>query len=157
MVCNCDSLENCDRCGPVSLAALLLGLSVIQWAGEVISSRDKSTVTDEFRELETDVALRKEGLLRCVHISKSLLSLVMGNLLFHRLQFSSEAYHHAVTKKKEFAALEQNKEKLLPIDALGIVMRNHGEEFGEDSAFGGLLVSGWFNYFTISAQQGYRL
>ena len=40
----------------------------------MISARDKSTVTDEFRELETDVELRKEGLLRCVE--SSLVSIV---------------------------------------------------------------------------------
>jgi hypothetical protein len=60
---------------------------------------------------------------------------------FHdRLQFVSETYHHALSKKKDFAGLDQNKEKLLPIDALGIVMRNHGVDFGEDSAFGGLCI-----------------
>jgi hypothetical protein len=32
----------------------------------VISSRDRSTVTEEFRELEIDVELRKEGLVRFI-------------------------------------------------------------------------------------------
>ena len=34
----------------------------VQWAGEVISVRDKTIVTDEFRELEHDIELRRRGL-----------------------------------------------------------------------------------------------
>ncbi|OSX56972.1 hypothetical protein POSPLADRAFT_1186266 [Postia placenta MAD-698-R-SB12] len=90
-----------------------------QWAGEVISSRDKTVVTDEFRELEQDIELRRQGL--------------------WRLHVASEDYQHTLSKKKECEALDE-AEKLLPIDALGVVMIKHGEEFGEDSAFGTSLV-----------------
>ncbi|KAF8882810.1 hypothetical protein BD779DRAFT_1663241 [Infundibulicybe gibba] len=90
-----------------------------QWAGEVISSRDKTTVTDEFKELEKDIELRKDGA--------------------QRLLMASEAYHYTISKKKGNDALD-DAEKLLPIDALGIVMIVHGEEFGDDSAFGTSLV-----------------
>lgn len=44
-------------------------------------------------------------------------------------------YHHALSKKKESVTVD-GEEKLLAIDALGIVMIQHGEEFGDDSAFG---------------------
>lgn len=53
-----------------------------------------------------------------------------------RLLMASENYHHALSKKKDCVALEDS-EKLLPIDTLGVVMIVHGEEFGDDSAFGG--------------------
>jgi hypothetical protein len=48
---------------------------------------------------------------------------------------ASEAYHHSLVKKKDSEVLDV-PEKLLPIDALGMVMILHGEEFLEDSAFG---------------------
>ncbi|KAJ7684416.1 hypothetical protein DFH06DRAFT_1462756 [Mycena polygramma] len=91
-----------------------------QWAGEVISSRDKTTVSDEFRELEKDVELRRDGA--------------------QRLFMASEAYHRNLAKKKEADALD-DAEKLLPVDTLGIVMIIHGEEFGQDSPFGNSLVT----------------
>ncbi|TFY56623.1 hypothetical protein EVJ58_g7528 [Rhodofomes roseus] len=91
-----------------------------QWAGEVISSRDKTAVTEEFRELEHDIELRRQGL--------------------WRLHIASEDYHDILNKKKECEALDE-AEKLLPVDALGIVMIKHGEEFGDESAFGTSLMS----------------
>ena len=50
---------------------------------------------------------------------------------------ASEGYHHALSKKKASDSLSES-EKLLPVDILGVVMINHGEEFGEDSSFGKL-------------------
>ena len=41
-------------------------ISIIQWAGEVISSKEKTTVAEEFRELERDIVLRKDGMQRCL-------------------------------------------------------------------------------------------
>jgi hypothetical protein len=52
-----------------------------------------------------------------------------------RLQAAAEDYHHVLSKKKESTAA-QEAEKLMPLEALGIVMISHGEEFGDDSAFG---------------------
>jgi hypothetical protein len=102
----------------------------------VISSREKSTVTDEFRELEHDVELRKEGLLKYVPLCCNLhVGLVTNAFSRARLHGASDAYHRALSKKKDSDALGET-EKLLAIDALGIVMISHGEEFGEDSAFG---------------------
>lgn len=52
-----------------------------------------------------------------------------------RLQAASEDYHHVLSKKKESPSSGE-AEKLMPLDALGIVMVTHGEEYGDDSAFG---------------------
>lgn len=53
-----------------------------------------------------------------------------------RLLGAAEGYHHVLTKKVACEPLEDS-DKLLPIDALGIVMITHGEEFPHDSDFGG--------------------
>lgn len=55
-----------------------------------------------------------------------------------RLHVASHDFHHRLTKKTPCDAIEDN-EKYLPVDALGIVMLQHGEEFGSDSAFGELI------------------
>jgi len=55
----------------------------------------------------------------------------------NRLLAVSETYQHVLSKKKKNDAFA-DPELLLPIDSLGIVMILHGEEFGEDSAFGRL-------------------
>lgn len=52
-----------------------------------------------------------------------------------RLHVASVGFHHRLSKKKHCEAIDDD-EKYLPIDALGIVMMQHGEEFGNDSAFG---------------------
>ncbi|KAJ7250607.1 hypothetical protein C8J57DRAFT_1521018 [Mycena rebaudengoi] len=91
-----------------------------QWVGEVVSSRDKTTVSDEFKELEKDVELRRDGV--------------------QRLFLASEAYQKNMAKRKDNEALD-DAEKLLPIDTLGIVMIIHGEEFGTESAYGNSLVT----------------
>ncbi|KAI0094225.1 hypothetical protein BDY19DRAFT_911876 [Irpex rosettiformis] len=91
-----------------------------QWAGEVISTRDKTIVSDEFKELEHDIELRRQGL--------------------WKLHVASSDLHHRLTKTSHCEALGDT-EKYLAIDALGIVMIQHGEEFGGDSAFGTSLVA----------------
>ncbi|KAF9528813.1 hypothetical protein CPB83DRAFT_853775 [Crepidotus variabilis] len=90
-----------------------------QWAGDVISSRDKSGSNDEFRDLEKDIELRKEGI--------------------SRLIVASHAYQHALSKRKTSEAITDG-DKFLPIDTLGIVMIQHGEQFGEESTFGSALT-----------------
>ncbi|KAG9310889.1 hypothetical protein JVU11DRAFT_8747 [Chiua virens] len=92
-----------------------------QWAGEKISSRDKTAVVeDDLKELEHDIELRKHGILR--------------------LQAASEDYHHVLSKMKESPSSGET-EKLMPLDALGIVMVTHGEEYSDDSAFGACLIA----------------
>ncbi|KAF5388481.1 hypothetical protein D9757_004716 [Collybiopsis confluens] len=90
-----------------------------QWAGEVITAREKTIVTEGFEELEQDVELRRGGI--------------------ERLFLASKGYHHSLTKKKDNLALDE-PEKLLPLDTLGVVMINHGEEFPEESEFGSSLI-----------------
>ncbi|KII90187.1 hypothetical protein PLICRDRAFT_53282 [Plicaturopsis crispa FD-325 SS-3] len=108
-----------------------------QWAGEVISSKDRTTVTDEFRELERDIELRKDGVLQ--------------------LHMASEAYHRALSKKKDSEALDE-PDKLLPLDALGIVQIRHGEEYGEESAYGTSLVKmGRAHCKAATLQEAYAL
>ena len=43
--------------------------------------------------------------------------------------------------KKKLSEVAESEEKLMAVDALGVVMIKHGEEFGEDSAYGQSLVS----------------
>ncbi|KAG1849514.1 hypothetical protein F4604DRAFT_1810811 [Suillus subluteus] len=108
-----------------------------QWAGEKISSRDKTIVTDEFKDIEQDIELRKEGILK--------------------LQAAAEDYQHVLSKKKE-STVAQETEKLVPLDALGIVMISHGEEFGDDSAFGTSLVKlGRAHCKVATLQEAYAL
>ncbi|KAJ4485759.1 hypothetical protein J3R30DRAFT_1404979 [Lentinula aciculospora] len=90
-----------------------------QWAGEVISSREKTVISEEFKELEQDIELRRGGV--------------------ERLSLASKGYHHSLTKKKDNLALD-DPEKLLPLDTLGIVMITHGDEFGNDSEFASCLT-----------------
>ncbi|KAE9409089.1 BAR-domain-containing protein [Gymnopus androsaceus JB14] len=91
-----------------------------QWAGEVISSREKTVVSEEFNELAQDIELRRGGV--------------------ERLFLASKGYHHWLSKKKDNLALD-DPEKLLPLDILGIILLTHGEEFGDDSEFGSCLTN----------------
>ena len=43
--------------------------------------------------------------------------------------------------KKKLSEVSETEDKLLTVDALGVVMIRHGEEFGEESAYGRSLVS----------------
>ncbi|KIL60739.1 hypothetical protein M378DRAFT_13983 [Amanita muscaria Koide BX008] len=90
-----------------------------QWAGEVIASREKTTFGEEFKDLERDIEFRREG--------------------SRRLYLATETYQNYLSKKKLNEALDE-AEKLLPIDALGVVMIVHGEEYHDDSVFGNSLV-----------------
>ena len=57
-----------------------------------------------------------------------------------RLFVVSEAYLHAMMKKKETEA-DPSSGKMLPVEALGLVMIGHGDEFGSESAYGECLWS----------------
>ena len=43
--------------------------------------------------------------------------------------------------KKKLSEVAEQQDKMLAVDALGVVMIKHGEEFGDDSAYGRSLVS----------------
>ena len=67
-----------------------------------------------------------------------------------RLILASEAYHHAISKKKPCDVLD-GAEKMLPVDTLGLVMIVHGEEFREDSIFGAFVNdSVWYDSYTFA-------
>ncbi|KAL7278453.1 hypothetical protein ACG7TL_007451 [Trametes sanguinea] len=103
-----------------------------QLVGEVISTRDKTIQSDEFRELEHDIELRRQGL--------------------WRLDIASDDYRRYLEKKKLSEAVD-HADKLLAIDALGVVMIKHGEEFGENSAYGQSLVNFGRAHCTIASLQ----
>ena len=68
-----------------------------------------------------------------------------AQLVYHmRLYFATETYQKYLSKKKLNEALDE-AEKLLPIDALGVVMIVHGEEYPDESVFG---VS-WKCYYSM--------
>ncbi|KAK2464103.1 hypothetical protein APHAL10511_003851 [Amanita phalloides] len=90
-----------------------------QWAGEVISSREKTSLSGDVKELERDIEFRREGA--------------------RRLYLATETYHRSLSKKKLNEALDE-AEQLLPMDALGVVMIVHGEEYEDDSVFGSSLL-----------------
>lgn len=48
----------------------------------------------------------------------------------------SDNYYRFLSKKKALDDLPEEPGKLSARDAFGVVMISHGEEFGEDSAFG---------------------
>ena len=89
------------------------------------------TVTDEFKALENDIELRRKGIARFVTHQ---LGGALWSQLICRLQLVSDNYHRFMSKKKEI--LPEEPAKLSARDAFGIVMISHGEEFGEESAFG---------------------
>ena len=60
--------------------------------------------------------------------------------------------------KKKLSEVAEQEEKLLAVDGLGVVMIKHGEEFGEDSAYGQSLVSfGRAHCNIASLQESYAL
>ena len=113
-------------------------LFFFQWAGEVISSREKIAVHEEFQDLEKDIELRRDGVQRSVVWCPTLSSQSKHLPLGIRLLVASEDYYQILSKKQASDSLMQT-EKFLPIDTLGLVMIGHGEEFGLDSSFGAFL------------------
>ncbi|KAI0640911.1 hypothetical protein C8Q79DRAFT_421652 [Trametes meyenii] len=69
-----------------------------------------------------------------------------------RLDVASDDLRHYLLKKKLSEATE-SPDKLLAVDALGVVMIKHGEEFGEDSAYGQSLVNFGRAHCTIASLQ----
>ncbi|KAK3328116.1 hypothetical protein B0T19DRAFT_400906 [Cercophora scortea] len=90
----------------------------VQWAGEKMGSEAKTNMSDEFKQLETEMALRFEGM--------------------ERLQRSMNLYVKWLGKHGE---VSEDKEKGLPASFLGRTMISHGEEFAPDSEFGNCLIS----------------
>ncbi|KAI1767957.1 BAR-domain-containing protein [Hypoxylon sp. FL1150] len=89
-----------------------------QWAGEKMGQEAKTSHSDEFKNLETEMALRHEG--------------------YERLQRSMTAYVKSLSRRGETF---EDKEKGLPVSYLGRTMISHGEEFDPDSEFGNCLIA----------------
>jgi hypothetical protein len=60
---------------------------------------------------------------------------LMGNPTTIRLSLVSEAYIKALTKKIEID-IDATSGKIHPVEALGVVMIGHGNEFGDESVYG---------------------
>ncbi|KAM0818043.1 putative BAR domain-containing protein [Seiridium cardinale] len=89
-----------------------------QWAGEKMGQEAKTGLSEEFKMLETEMALRHDGM--------------------DRLQRSMNVYTKSLSRRCEAA---EDKEKGLPISFLGRTMISHGEDFEPDSDFGNCLVA----------------
>lgn len=89
-----------------------------QWAGEKMGSESKTTMSDDFKQLETEMALRFDGM--------------------ERLQKSMSVYVKWLGRRAEPS---DDREKGLPVSFLGRTMISHGEEFAPDSEFGNTLIS----------------
>jgi len=89
-----------------------------QWAGEKMGAEAKTTMSDDFKQLETEMALRFEGM--------------------EQLQRSMSLYVKWIGRRGEAA---EDKEKNLAVGYLGRSMVSHGEEFQSDSEFGNCLIA----------------
>ncbi|KAK4035219.1 hypothetical protein C8A01DRAFT_38311 [Parachaetomium inaequale] len=89
-----------------------------QWAGEKMGGEAKTNMSDDFKMLETEMALRFEGM--------------------ERLQRSMNQYVKWMGRHLEPA---EDREKALPVGYLGRTMAGHGEEFQPDSEFGNCLIT----------------
>ncbi|KAI0140218.1 hypothetical protein BJ166DRAFT_112920 [Pestalotiopsis sp. NC0098] len=89
-----------------------------QWAGEKMGQEAKTGVSDEFKMLETEMALRHDGM--------------------DKLQKSMNVYTKSLSKRCDAS---DDKEKALPVSFLGRTMISHGEDFEQDSEFGNCLIA----------------
>ncbi|KAK4118739.1 BAR-domain-containing protein [Parathielavia appendiculata] len=89
-----------------------------QWAGEKMGGEAKTNMSEDFKMLETEMALRFEGM--------------------ERLQRSMNQYIKWMGRRLEPS---EDREKGLPVGYLGRTMVSHGEEFQSDSDFGNCLIT----------------
>ncbi|KAK7398250.1 hypothetical protein QQX98_012363 [Neonectria punicea] len=90
----------------------------VQWAGEKVGGNARTAHSDEFKMLETEMALRQDGM--------------------ERLQVSMGGYVKWISRRSEIA---NDKERGSPVAHLGRTMAAHGEDFEQDSEFGNCLLS----------------
>jgi hypothetical protein len=96
-----------------------------QWAGEKMGSEAKTAPSDEFKMLETEMALRIDGM--------------------EKMQRSMNAYIKWLAQRTERLD-DKEKEKGTPGSCLGRTMSVHGEDFEPDSEFGNCLIGTLFYY-----------
>ncbi|KAK4138420.1 BAR-domain-containing protein [Trichocladium antarcticum] len=89
-----------------------------QWAGEKMGGEVKTSMSDDFKMLETEMALRFDGM--------------------ERLQRSMNQYIKWMGRHLEPT---EDKDKALPVGYLGRTMVSHGEEYQRDSEFGNCLIT----------------
>ncbi|EFX02275.1 bar domain containing protein [Grosmannia clavigera kw1407] len=90
----------------------------VQWAGEKMGGEAKTSMSEDFKMLETEMALRYDGM--------------------ERLQRSMTAYVKWIGRRGE---VFEDREKGVPASYLGRTMVGHGEDFEPDSEFGNCLVT----------------
>lgn len=91
----------------------------------------KTNVSEEFKALEMEMALRQDGESAIILSWASLTSAGM-----EKLQKSMTVYVKSLSKRNEI----EDKEKILPVAYLGQAMIHHGEDFEPDSDFGNCLI-----------------
>ncbi|KAI1076655.1 BAR-domain-containing protein [Whalleya microplaca] len=89
-----------------------------QWAGEKMGQEAKTSHSEDFKALETEMALRQDGM--------------------DRLHKSMNVYVKSLSRRGETF---DDKEKGLPVSYLGRTMISHGEDFEPDSEFGNSLIA----------------
>ncbi|KAJ5562877.1 hypothetical protein N7535_002677 [Penicillium sp. DV-2018c] len=87
-----------------------------QWAGERMGGEAKTCLSDDFKAMETEMAVRYEGV--------------------DRIHKAMTSYVKAISKRNE----GDDKEKTLPIAHLGSSMVAHGEDFDANSEYGQCLI-----------------
>lgn len=89
-----------------------------QWAGEKMGGEAKTSMSEDFKALETEMALRFDGMVK--------------------MQASMTEYVKWLTRRSESIV---DKEKGVPASVLGRTMIAHGEDFDNDSEFGNCLIA----------------
>lgn len=107
-----------------------------QWAGERMGGEIKTNLSDDFKAMETEMNVRHEGEHNAVPLLvDDLLLMVQG---VERMHKSMAGYVKSISKRNE----GDDKERTLPIAALGTSMVSHGEDFDAYSEYGRCLTSG---------------
>jgi hypothetical protein len=115
----------------------------MQWAGEHMGGEVKTSTSDDFKALETEMTLRHEGGPLLLGFADSTMRrLILLNIGMERLQRSTTAYVKSVSRKSE---LTDEREKVLPVAYLGSTLYNHGSDFEPDSVYGNCLI-GWYHH-----------
>ncbi|OOF92205.1 hypothetical protein ASPCADRAFT_175976 [Aspergillus carbonarius ITEM 5010] len=83
-----------------------------QWAGERMGGEVKTSLSDDFKAMETEMNVRHEGV--------------------DRIHKATGSYIKSISKRSE----GEDKEKTLPIAHLGSSMVGHGEDFDANSEYG---------------------
>ncbi|KAK0720228.1 hypothetical protein B0H67DRAFT_486925 [Lasiosphaeris hirsuta] len=89
-----------------------------QWTAEKMGAEAKTAMSEDFKQLETEMALRFDGM--------------------DRLQKSMNLYVKWLGRRGESS---EDREKSLPVSYMGRTMISHGEEFQPDSEFGNCLIA----------------